>query len=315
MTVEEYIKINLTTLTSPAKGSTFITPAGEFVDLASKKWSHLDFIKQLVSQRILSKSVLETEEIPELFRKGWIRCNEDAGMGYSYIELRDKEPTYNQYEAIETWVDVILARKKHVTVIFMPDCAWDEQTYGQTVLGSDVVKAIKSAYHRGELLPASAFESLSANEMAMSQKDAESRVMDLGQELVNHIAALLLYRNFKSVHGRVFDHWVNECVNKFCIKIGQIDLKPNKKKIAKERLYELIFEAYGETDDELYDLMDWTNRNYHTKGYEAVDVKIAMKNAFADYVKIGRLLCEMMSRKNECTEDDYKKVIKQILKV
>lgn len=264
MNVEESIKMNLQTSDSPVHGSTFIAPDGKFVDLHSKGYDHLKFMKQLVLQGILNKRVLENEEIPELFRKGYIRCNEDAGMGYSYIELRDKEPTYDQYDAIEKWIDFVLSTKKHVTVIFMPDYAWDEQEYGQTVSGYDVVKAIKKAYKTGELISSAAFESVSmktrtACEMSTvqpSKSGLDMRVWldDFGEKRD------IPHNTFRLKYGPHFDDFVEVPFFKkkeIYSYIGQKKWKPDMKKLSKwiNLNYDILIKFYSQ--DEEYDIADF----------------------------------------------------------
>lgn len=155
MQADSWIRQNITLENEPCGGSTYITPEGKFANLESVGWEHLDLMNHL--SQTFGIEPEEDEVIPGLQSNGWIRCNEGT-TGYAYIELRGVQPTPQQQEAIEKWIDFVLQRRPEVSVVYLTDDEYEEETYGQTVSGRDIMKSIQRVYNTGSFIPASAFE-------------------------------------------------------------------------------------------------------------------------------------------------------------
>ena len=149
-----WLKENIPFDEDPVLGSAYITPEGKFVNLNSAGMEHLDFLKKMEEFGIHPK---EDEVIPGLQSNGWIRCNEGSSGGYAYLEVREVNPTPEQFVAIAKWADFVLTHRDEVNVIYITDEDFEEETYGKLVSGEQITDSIRGVYSTGELIPAIAF--------------------------------------------------------------------------------------------------------------------------------------------------------------
>lgn len=152
-----WLKENVPFEDNPVPGSTYITPEGKFVNLSSAGMEHLDLLKKMEEFGIHSE---EDEVIPGLQSNGWIRCNEGNSGGYAYLEVREIKPTPEQFAAISKWADFVLTHRNEVSVIYITDEDFEEETYGRFVSGRQIADSIRRVYSTGKLIPAIAFESV-----------------------------------------------------------------------------------------------------------------------------------------------------------
>ena len=160
MEAVEYIKQNFELMDNPPKGSTFITPEGKFVDLLSKGFDHLSLLKKFEEVGVPIGGGLDSEQIPGLQDNGWIRCNEGVENNYAYIEFTTVGPTIPQVRAATKWIDFVLSERHELSVIYMTEDLFEEETYSNLVSGKKIMNSVYKAYRTGELIPNAALEAM-----------------------------------------------------------------------------------------------------------------------------------------------------------
>lgn len=160
MEAVEYIKQNFELVDNPPKGSAFITPEGKFVDLLSKGFDHLSLLKKLEEVGVPIGGGLDSEQIPGLQDNGWIRCNEGVENNYAYIEFTTVEPTIPQVRAATKWIDFVLSERSELSVIYMTEDLFEDETYSNLVSGKNIMNSVYKAYRTGELIPNAALEAM-----------------------------------------------------------------------------------------------------------------------------------------------------------
>ena len=152
-----WLKENVPFVDIPVWGSSYITPEGKFVGLGSVGMEHLDLLKKMEEFGIHPEA---DEVIPGLQSNGWIRCNEGNSGDYAYLEVREIKPTPEQFSAISKWADFVLTQRDEVSVIYITDEDFEEETYDKSVSGRQIADSIRRVYSTGKLIPATAFESV-----------------------------------------------------------------------------------------------------------------------------------------------------------
>ncbi len=134
MDIETYIKDHFQLIDSPVNGSSFITPNGLFVSLKAQGYDHIKLIKELAEQGF--KVNVDSEQIPEIIKAGWIRCNDGIDNNYAYIELGDITPTEQQFKAMDMWIPFVYNHQQAITVILSTKTDYKEKIYPKDKLQS-----------------------------------------------------------------------------------------------------------------------------------------------------------------------------------
>lgn len=101
-------------------------------------------------------------------------------------------------------------------------------------------------------------------EMAFNRKQAIDSIQSLSYEIDLHLLKILMYERVRD-----YDHWCDE-LNGWFSKIQRTKMKHNKKPLEFNILYELLWEGYLESPEEVKDLMSDIDKKY-SKSYKLIN--------------------------------------------
>lgn len=145
----------------PVDGPSYITPDGQFIDIIGISEDMgddfpEDFPCHGAIQTIMNlegkadKGGYYDDGSPLLRKNGYIRVN-DVEQENNYIELSNIKPTYDQYIALEKWLDHNSHKYNYITIC--TEQFKDHQKYSYSeYITDDIVKNIKRYYTTGRLV-------------------------------------------------------------------------------------------------------------------------------------------------------------------
>ena len=139
------IKSEFGVLDVPTMGISYIMPDGKFLNM--KNYTHHSDVEKFLIDKGLSKyEYRQTQGSQTMYDLGAIRCDTNKW----YMVLSERQPTYEQYQALLVWLDMLSSRQPCVE-IYTYDGQVQKYNFSEDCVSDDIVNKIRRFYIFGKL--------------------------------------------------------------------------------------------------------------------------------------------------------------------